>query len=152
MGDGRRQGRSESRGGAGPRVPSAAVRRAALTASLVLVAAGLGACGQSTAAPDAAGPGRYSSQPYNPVTGPLRCLREAGLRAHHAGRDGIQIVPRGAGPRIVFAATPGDAQAAQLHGQAEGAEVIGNALLYPNGAPDDVLKKVETCLAGSGLS
>jgi len=123
------------------------VTRALLTGILTLLGAGLAGCGASAPAP-----GHYSSQPYNPVTGPLRCLREAGLRAHHDGRDGIQIVPKGAGPRIVFAATPGDAQAAQLHGRAEGAEVIGNALLYPNAAPDALLKKVETCLAGSGLS
>lgn len=143
------------------------MRRVLVTATLSLVAAGLAACGASAPAPGAGGgsasappasgagaaaSGHYSSQPYNPVTGPLRCLRQAGLRARHAGRDGIQVLPKGAGPRIVFAATPGDAEAAQLHGQAEGAEVIGNALLYPNAAPDDLLKKVETCLAGSGLS
>jgi len=126
-------------------------------AALVLVACGAGASGagaggRPTSARGASAPGSYSSQPYNPVTGPLRCLRQAGLRAHHDGPGAIQVVPKGRGPRVVFAATPGDAQAAQIHGQAEGAEVIGNALVYPNAASDAMLKKVETCLAGSGLS
>ena len=47
----------------------------------------------------------------------------------------------------MFQPTPGAAQGEQIDGQAQGAEVIGTALLYPNQAPDELLSKVETCVA-----
>ena len=54
---------------------------------------------------------------------------------------------RPTGPTVSLQPTPGDAQGVQIDGQAQGAEVIGSALLYPNQASDELLTKVETCVA-----
>ena len=61
----------------------------------------------------------------------------------------MRIGPASSGPSVVFEATPGIAQGDVLHGitSAQGAEVIGSALLYPNGGSDSELKKIEECLA-----
>lgn len=83
---------------------------------------------------------------YDPVGRPLRCMRRNHLPAYRDGVGAIQIAPKGKGPRVVFASTTGDAQAAQIHGQAEGAEIIGTALLYVSTASDRVIKLAETCL------
>jgi hypothetical protein len=83
---------------------------------------------------------------YDPVGRPLRCIHRKHLRAERDRKGGIQVLPADRNPRVVFASTPGDATAAQIHGQAEGAEVIGNALLYVNEATDRTIKIVENCL------
>jgi hypothetical protein len=83
---------------------------------------------------------------YDPVGRPLRCMRRQKLPAYRAGVGAIQVAPKGRGPRVVFASTPGDAQAAQIHGQAEGAEIIGNAMLFVSAASDKVIKIMEKCL------
>jgi hypothetical protein len=46
----------------------------------------------------------------------------------------------------VFTPTPGSAQADQIRAAAQGAEVIGSALLYPNQGSDQELAQIETCL------
>jgi hypothetical protein len=87
---------------------------------------------------------------YDPVKGPLHCMR---IKHVHAYRDGgtiIQVAPKPTGPRVVFTSTQGDAQAAQIHGQAEGAEVIGAALLYVNTSSDGLIKVLEKCLDAGG--
>jgi hypothetical protein len=48
---------------------------------------------------------------------------------------------------VQFQPTPGDAQGVQIHGRAQGAEVIGSALLYPNQASAALLSNVESCVA-----
>ncbi len=60
---------------------------------------------------------------------------------------GMQIGSLPSGPTVTFEPTPGDAQGVQIHGQAQGAEVIGSALLYPNQASGALLQKVEDCVA-----
>jgi hypothetical protein len=62
------------------------------------------------------------------------------------GADGLQIGALPSGPTVQFLATIGGAQAAQIDGRAQGAEVIGTALLYPN-ASDSELKMIEDCVA-----
>ena len=57
----------------------------------------------------------------------------------------IQVGSLPNGPTIVFYPTPGKAQALQIEGQDEGAEAIGSALLFPNGASNAELTKVEAC-------
>ena len=47
----------------------------------------------------------------------------------------------------MFAATPGAAQAYQIDGSAQAAEVIGSALVYPNQGSDGELTAIEDCLA-----
>lgn len=87
---------------------------------------------------------------YDPVAAPLRCIRRKHVHAYRDGGTIIQVAPKPTGPRVVFTSTQGDAQAAQIHGQAEGAEVIGAALLYVNTASDGLIKVMETCLDASG--
>jgi hypothetical protein len=62
-------------------------------------------------------------------------------------RPAIQIGSLPGGPTIVFYSTPGIAQGLQLQGQDEGAEAIGSALVYPNGASGTELTQVEDCTA-----
>jgi hypothetical protein len=59
----------------------------------------------------------------------------------------IQVGTAPTGPTVVFLATPGGAQYAQIDGYAQGAEVIGGALVYPNQASDQELATVEGCTA-----
>jgi len=78
------------------------------------------------------------------------------LQAHHLpvariGLTNLQVGSLPGGPTIVFEPTPGAAQADQIRGQAQAAEVIGSALVYPHQAPDDELKTIENCLT-SGVS
>lgn len=79
--------------------------------------------------------------------GRLDCLRAHHLPVSEVGATGLQVGPLPAGARIDFSPSTGSAQAAQLEGQAQGAEVIGSALVYPNGAPDSELKVIENCVA-----
>jgi hypothetical protein len=91
----------------------------------------------------------------DPRTKHIACLEQDGIPARDAtvtfnGQPASAIVI-GSGapsdPTATFEPTPGDAQGVQIHGQAQGAEVIGSALLYPNLAPDALLDKVEKCMA-----
>jgi hypothetical protein len=77
----------------------------------------------------------------------LPCLRQHRLPVTLVGQTWIQIGAAPAGPRVYFAPTPGAAQEAQISGQAQGAEAIGSALLYPDQAPDSQLKTIEDCLS-----
>lgn len=117
------------------------VKSAALAA---LAAVALGACGSAIKPPQ--GHGRVDDPRINNPNH-LACLTRHGLPVQLVGRTGIQIGPLPAGPTVRFAPTPGAAQALQIEGQAEGAEVIGSALLYPHGADDKELNTIETCLS-----
>lgn len=80
------------------------------------------------------------------------CLRSAKLpiREYSTTKDHLPAIQVGAlpkGPTIVFYPTPGIAQGLQIMGQEQGAEVIGSALLYPNGASANELSTVEHCTA-----
>lgn len=81
----------------------------------------------------------------------VKCLRANGLPVHlyraSGARPAIQVGSLPAGPTIIFEPTPGAAQGVQIEGEAQGAEVIGSALLYPNQASDAELSKVEGCTA-----
>jgi hypothetical protein len=59
----------------------------------------------------------------------------------------IQVDAPPAGPTISFEATPGAAQALQIQAEAQGAEIIGSALVYPNQASDSLMTVVENCMA-----
>lgn len=116
-----------------------------------LSALALSACGSSakpvagTISPTATTIGH--AQIDDPRTKHITCLREHKLAAVKVGRTWIQIGSRPSGPVANFTPTPGSAQQAQISGQVTSAEVIGSALLYPKGAPDDQLKVIEDCLA-----
>jgi hypothetical protein len=72
------------------------------------------------------------------------------LAVNEQGTDRLQIGHLPSGPTIVFAPTAGMAEGRQIEGKAQGAEVIGAALLYPNNAPGAELTVIENCL-GQGV-
>jgi hypothetical protein len=118
---------------------------AKLAAALGAAAVGISGCG-ATVNSTQRGRGRVDD-PRTTKNNRVQCLRQARLPVQEVGHTGLQIGPLPQGATVVFAPTPGSAQAQQIQGQEQGAEVIGSALLYPNQAPDDELKKIETCLA-----
>ena len=77
----------------------------------------------------------------------LQCIRDAHVDVHVASPTKLQIDSAPGGPVVVFTPTAGAAQAAQIDATAQGAEVIGTALLYPNQASDSELEGIEACLA-----
>ncbi len=116
------------------------------------LAAGLVAGCGNTAKPTAGSiPPTATSEGHARIDDPrikhLTCLREHKLPVAEVGRTWLQIGPPGSGPRVNFQPTPGSAQEAQIANREQGAEVIGSALLFPDGAPDDELQVIEDCLA-----
>jgi hypothetical protein len=75
-----------------------------------------------------------------------KCIRAAGLPAVRVGPSKIQVGTLPAGPTVIFAPDPNAAEAEQIEGQAQGAEVIGAAVLYVHGGSDAELATVEACL------
>jgi hypothetical protein len=70
------------------------------------------------------------------------CLRDNGVAARLVDRRTVEA----AGVRIEFLATPGQAEARQIEGLAQGAEQIGRALLWVGRAPDQQLATIEECV------
>ena len=122
-----------------------------MPSSKLALASGLAAivlCGCGSAVKPPQGRGKIDT----PITYPknhLTCLREDHLQVRTLGRYGIQIGEPPAGPQVWFQPTPGAAQADQIKGvaSAQGAEVIGSARVYPNGASDGEMKKIELCIS-----
>lgn len=77
----------------------------------------------------------------------IQCLRRQNLPVQEVGTTGLQIGTAPGSPWILFAPTPGAAQTDQIEGKHPGAEVVGNALVFPNGASDAELKVIEDCVA-----
>jgi len=81
----------------------------------------------------------------------LKCLRRHGYKVREyrtaAGKPAMQVGTLPAGPTIVFESTDGIAQGLQIQGDAQAAEVIGPALLYPHLASAHEAYVVETCVA-----
>src|SRR5205807_9279025 len=106
------------------------------TAVAVLLAAALAGCGSApkprAGTPAAQGQTVGHARVDDPRTLHVECLKQAHLPVTEVGQTGVQVGPLPNGPTIVFEPTPGAAQESQLSGKAQGAEVIGSALLYPN--------------------
>jgi hypothetical protein len=132
-------------------LPSRRLARAAPTALVLLAAAGCGT-----------GPARHPPQPAqvarpasagakpdtsNPSTSLVACLGRRKVSARVSGPGTVGVDPASAGLKVRFLGTDGDAQAAQLQGSSEGAEVILNALVYVGNATDAQIKPVEDCVA-----
>jgi hypothetical protein len=79
---------------------------------------------------------------YDPRVPVVSCLHGAGVPARLAGP--VAIVAEGV--RIDFLTTPGEAEARQISGQAQGAEQIGRALVWVGRARDELLAAVEECV------
>lgn len=133
------------------------------TAAALLAGAGLAACGDQPVRkpPQPAGivtPGEgegtrgHAPRPIKPDTSNpsgslIACLAKRRVAAHPTSGNEVAIDPPEAGIHLRFVGTDGDAQSAQLRGDADGAEVILNALLYVGQGTDAQLKPVETCVA-----
>jgi hypothetical protein len=132
---------------------------AKLAAAIVLSALSLSACGISSK-PEAGTPKAIATGHKgldDPRSKHTACLEQAHVAFHDeqytvAGRvlPSLQVGTAPTGPTVAFEPTPGDAQGVQIQGEAQGAEVIGSALLYPNQAPDSLLSVVENCV-GQGV-
>ncbi|HWD85467.1 MAG TPA: hypothetical protein VG321_06930 [Solirubrobacteraceae bacterium] len=126
----------------------------------LLVACGLttlviSACGMSAkppvGTPDIAQATGNHAQVTDPRTKHVKCLKADGLpirlfRASGA-RPAFQVGTAPTDPTVIFEPTQQAATGVQIVGQAQGAEVIGAALVYPNQASDSVIQQVENCMA-----
>jgi hypothetical protein len=77
----------------------------------------------------------------------LGCLQAAHLQVQTVSPIQLQVGSAPSGPTIVFTASPAVAQAKQIQGLSQGAEVIGSALVYPNQGSDGELASIGACLA-----
>jgi hypothetical protein len=125
---------------------------AKLAVILGVAALSLSACG-TTSKPEA-GTLKATVKSHKGVDDPrlkhIQCLQQEHIPVTAKtinGMPAFQVETAPAGPTVTFQATPGAAQALQINGQAQSAEVIGSALLYPNQASDALLGKVEACVA-----
>ncbi len=123
-----------------------------LLTPVVVAALALAGCGAVKVQPSSpAGSSKLASRGKvdDPVTvrNHLGCLRDHHLAVHVVSPTRLQVDAPPAGPTIVFAATPGAAQAYQITGGAQGAEVIGSALVYPHQGSDAELGTIGACLA-----
>src|SRR5579884_4253137 len=104
-------------------------------------------CGSTAVHPSAPGASRGRiDDPRTARVDRVGCLEHDHLPVREVGLTGLDIGAPPAGPRVVFVPTPGAAQADQIRAEAQGAEVIGSALLYPNQGSDAELAQIETCL------
>jgi hypothetical protein len=89
-----------------------------------------------------AAPDERSRGSYDPRVPVVECLRDEGLPARRVDRIAV-LADR---VRIEFLRTPGEAEARQVAGQAQGAEQIGRALVWVGAAPDGLLASIEECV------
>lgn len=115
---------------------------------LAVLGAVIGICGCATTVKPRQGRGQIDS-PLTSSPNRVACLHAAHLPVQTVGRATLQVGPLPAGATVRFEPTAGVAQGLQLQGVrwAQGAEVIGAALLYPHQAPDSQLKAIEDCLS-----
>jgi hypothetical protein len=135
------------------KLPIARRRGAWPAFAVVLLAVAVSGCGAVKVQPTAAAGsttlvsrGKIDS-PLTSMHNHLGCLRNDHIAATPVSPTKLQIGPAPSGPTVVFTPTPGAAQAQQIDGNAQGAEAIGSALLYPNQGSDAELTAIEDCLA-----
>jgi hypothetical protein len=118
-----------------------AKRLSAVVGAVVLL------CGCATTLKPSQGRGQIDS-PLTSSPNRVACLRAAHLPVEEVGSTTVQIGSLPAGPTIKFEPTAGIAQGQQLQGvlSAQGAEVIGAALLYPHQGGNSELTAIENCL------
>jgi hypothetical protein len=105
-------------------------------------------CGCASTVKPTQGRGQIDS-PLTTSPDRVSCLRAAHLPIQEVGPTTLEIGSRPAGATVKFEPSPGVAEGLQLQGvrSAQGAEVIGAALLYPRQAPDSVVTTIENCLS-----
>jgi hypothetical protein len=119
------------------------VRRLGL---LLVCVATLAGCKASDAPPPAK-PVHGAIQPaFDPVPDLLRCLGGKRIEARRTGPYDVRVGPEDQGMHIRVAPTPADADATQLRGRAEGAEVVRRIIFFVGTAPDNRVAPVEGCV------
>jgi hypothetical protein len=115
-----------------------------LATALALSGCLLAACGGDDT-PDSAGP---APNPNDKRAVTLYCLEnDKGIQAEERGDNAIQVgSDPDTDPRIEFFVTSGEAEGRQFQGNAQGAEHIGNALLFVREGSDELLDDIEACL------
>jgi hypothetical protein len=68
------------------------------------------------------------------------------LQVNPIGQDTAQLLPAATGARVVFAVDMDAATVLQIRGQAEGAEQIGQAVVYSSRASDSQIEQIQNCL------
>ncbi len=114
--------------------------------AVATIALALAGCGAIKLQPNAGSRGVVDNEASNNPDH-LACIRGAGLPATEVNPHQLQVGPLPTGPTVVFTPTPGAAQAQQIYGQAQGAEVIGSALVWVNQGSQSELQTIENCLA-----
>jgi hypothetical protein len=127
-------------------------RRVGLGPAVVILMLALAGCGAVRVQPATpAGSATLASRgkvdsPLTDMHNHLGCLKDAQLAVAVLSPTKLQVGTAPVGPTIVFTPTAGAAQAAQIDANAQGAEVVGSALLYPNQGSDSELASIEDCL------
>ena len=121
--------------------------------AVALSAAAILLCGCGSVVKPTQGRGKVDDPRTYASANHLKCLQQHGLPVQAVGATGLQIGALPSGPTVQFMPSPGAAQAQQIEGSplAQGAEVIGSALLFTHQGSDGELKLIESCLA-SGVS
>jgi hypothetical protein len=114
-----------------------------------IIAAAVILCGCSATVKPPQGRGQVEDPRTD--SGRLQCLLAHHFPATTTGRTGIQIGPLPGGPTVQFEYSDAAAETRQVDGTAQGAEVIGTALLYPHRASDAELNQIENCVS-QGMS
>ena len=130
-------------------------RHAALLSALGVLLLALAGCGGAVKVQPTAPAGSTKLTSRGKVDSPLTsmhnhldCLRDDDhLAVQVLSPTELQVGSALTGATIVLTPTAGAAQARQIDGTAQGAEVIGTALLYPHQASDSELTGIEDCLA-----
>ena len=114
-----------------------------LGTALTLSACLLTGCGSDEGDSGGAGP-----DPADKRAVALDCIvNQKGIEAELDGETAIQVGDDpDTEPRIEFFVTSGEAEGRQFQGDAQGAEHIGNALLFVRAGSDDLLDEIEGCL------
>lgn len=135
-------------------MPAGSLRALAVLAASGLAAGAVAGCGTGPvrkppqpAVVAKTGQGGAPADTSNPSGALIACLGQRRITAHPTGPDEVAVDPPEVGIHVRFLGTDGDAQAAQLHGDAEGAEVILNALVFVGKGTDEQVQPVESCTA-----
>ena len=131
---------------------------AKIAAACAVVAVSLSGCGVASK-PEAGSVQAATIAKHSladPRTKHIRCLAAdhipfkeetvQGPESRPSGYPSIQIGKAPSGPLVEFTRTPGAAQNIQMTGNAQGAMVIGSALVFPNQASDAFMQKVDKCM------
>jgi hypothetical protein len=128
--------------------------RSAFALAALVLALAVAGCGGAVKVQPTASPGSKTLASRGKVDSPLtdmhnhlQCIRGDHIAVQVVSPTKLQVGAAPAGPTIVFTPTAGAAQARQIDATAQGAEVIGSALLYPNQGSDSELTGIEDCLS-----